>query len=202
MYCAVSRLAAQSRDWHTISDSENAQHNLEIAQISRCGCPSSCLASFMNTQSQWHSSVTLLVESTLMGHFWLLCSFHSSVHDVNTWTTHTVDFRVFFTMIGFLAASISSLEIVASKMLCRFLSVWCWQSRALHVSNKVSSGSWERPWALPKLVAKAGLQETQSYLYSTQISNSNNQKCSWWHCNFFVQWHIMTSSSQYILYEP
>ena len=42
-------------------------------------CLSSCLASFMNTQSQWHSSAILLVESTLMGHFWLLCSFHSSV---------------------------------------------------------------------------------------------------------------------------
>jgi len=35
--CAVSRLAAQSRDWHAISgpDSENAQHNLEISQIPR-----------------------------------------------------------------------------------------------------------------------------------------------------------------------
>ena len=132
-------------------------------------CLSSCLASFMNTQSQWHSSVTLLVENTLMRHFWLLCSFHSSVHDVNTWTAHIVDFCVVFTMIGFLAASISSLEIAVSKMLHCFLWVWCWQSRELHVSNKVSSGSWERPWALPKLVAKTGLQERDSEQDRTQI---------------------------------
>ena len=32
---AVSRLATQSRDWHTFPDSENAQRNLEIAQIPR-----------------------------------------------------------------------------------------------------------------------------------------------------------------------
>jgi len=33
--CAVSRLAVQSRDWHAILDSENAQRSLEIDQIPR-----------------------------------------------------------------------------------------------------------------------------------------------------------------------
>ena len=36
--CTILRLrkpSVQSRDWHIIRDSENAQHNLEIAQIPR-----------------------------------------------------------------------------------------------------------------------------------------------------------------------
>ena len=100
-------------------------------------CPSSRLASFTNMQSQWHSSVILLVQSTLMGYFLLLHSFRSSLHDVNTQTAHTV---VFFTVVGFLAAFVSSLEMVASRMLLRFLQYWCWQSRALQ-SGMPSSGS-------------------------------------------------------------
>jgi len=103
-------------------------------------CPSSRLASFTNMQRQWHSSVILLVQSTLMGYFVLLHSFCSSSHDVNTQTAHTVDFCVFFTVVGFLVAFVSSLEIVASRMLLHFLQDWCWQSRALQ-SGMSSSGS-------------------------------------------------------------
>ena len=78
---------------------------------------------------QWHSSVVSLVfdesfpVSTLVLH---LCPWCEHM------TAHTVDFCVFFTMMGFSAASISSLESVASKMLLCFLLVWCWQSRPLH----------------------------------------------------------------------
>ena len=137
-------------------------HRKQLCETTWCivySCLSSRLASFTNTQSQLHSSFVLLVQSTLMWHSCLLLSFRSSAHDMNTWTAHTVDLFLcvlFLATIGFLAASISSLEIVASKTSLCFLWVWCWQSRELHVSNKVSSGSWERPWALPKLVAKTG----------------------------------------------
>jgi len=55
--------------------------------------------------------------------FWSLHSFPSAVHDVNTRTAHRVDFCILFTRIGFLAASISSLEIVGSKTLLCFLWV-------------------------------------------------------------------------------
>ena len=83
---------------------------------------------------QWHSSVVSLVfdgafpVSTLVLH---LCPWCEHM------TAHTVDFCVFFTMMGFSAASISSLESVASKTLLCLLLVWCWKSRPLHVWDKV-----------------------------------------------------------------
>ena len=46
-------------------------------------CPLSCLASFKNNQSQWHSSVVSLMKSTLMGHFW---SLHSLRFSAMMWT--------------------------------------------------------------------------------------------------------------------
>ena len=169
----------------------------ERSCVRLCGvysCPSSRLASFMNTQSQYHGSVVLLVESTLMGHFWLLCSFHSYVHDVNTWTAHTVDFCVFFTTIGFLAALISSLEIVASKCCVAFFG-FDGDSRGHFMSaTKCHLGVGNN---LEPCISSWQKQDYRRLSASTQISNSNNQKCSWCHCNFFPQWHVMTSSSQY-----
>jgi len=63
--------------------------------------------------SEKHFDGAFLVAKVVL----LLC------HDVNMRTAHTVDFCVFFTTVGSLAASISSLEIVASKMLLYFLWV-------------------------------------------------------------------------------
>ena len=85
-------------------------------------------------------------------------------HDVNTRTAHTVDFYVFFTTIGFLAASISLLEIVARKCCVAFFGFDA-DSRGHFMSATKCHlhGSWERPWASPKLVAKQEYRrETQS----------------------------------------
>jgi len=61
-------------------------------------------------------------------------------------------------MIGFLAASIFSLEIVAQCWFTFFGFDADSQGRWMS-AIKSSSGSWERPQALPKLVAKIGTGE-------------------------------------------
>ena len=130
------------------------------------------LASFTNTQSQWHSSAISLVQSSPMGHFSSLRSFRSSAHNMNTRTAHSVDICVFFTTIGFLAASISSLEIVASKTLLRLFLLRVWL-RALLSGTKSSSVNWERPFraAVSTIMAKTGELESDSELASPHCTN-------------------------------
>ena len=94
------------------------------------GCPLSHLACFMNAQSQWHSSVLSLVESIWQG----IPGRYACFAPLSmTWTHEKAHIVYFSSTIGFLAASISTPEVAASKMLLRFLWVWCWHSRVLHV---------------------------------------------------------------------